>query len=87
MAHFELITQSRIEGIKQLQQAFKAKKELEETIVKMIRKYEDTYGLAIDMIKYQRDITLPIVGPKYTDLTIVMTSEDEIEDRSNGHKK
>jgi hypothetical protein len=78
MPTFELITETRIEGVRKLQEAFKKKKELEKTICNMIREFEDQTGLAIDMIKYQRDITLPIVGPKYTDLTIVMTSEDNL---------
>jgi hypothetical protein len=78
MPTFELITETRIEGVRKLQEAFKKKKELEKTICTMIREFEDQTGLAIDMIKYQRDITLPIVGPKYTDLTIVMTSEDNL---------
>lgn len=79
MATFELITQNRIKGIRELQEAFRKKRELECTIIKMIRQFEDETGLAIDMIKYQRDITLPIVGPKYTDLTLVMTSEENGE--------
>ena len=78
MTTFELITESRIEGVRKLREAFEKKRELEKQICSMIRQFEDETGLAIDMIKYQRDITLPIVGPKYTDLSIVMTTEENL---------
>jgi hypothetical protein len=61
-------------AVKEIQLAFQ-KKRLLETIANLIREYEDQTGLAIDMIKYQRDITLPIRGPRYTDLTIVISSD------------
>lgn len=61
--------------IRAIQEAFKKKKELEVTICNMIRDFEEQTGLAIDVIKYQRDITLPMRGPRYTDLTIVITSD------------
>lgn len=62
--------------VKEIQIAFQKKRELEKEIVKLIRNYEDETGLAIDQIKYQRDITLPIRSPKYTDLTILISSEE-----------
>jgi hypothetical protein len=62
-------------AVKEIQLAFQKKRLLEQTIANLIREYEDQTGLAIDMIKYQRDITLPIRGPRYTDLTIVISSD------------
>lgn len=63
--------------VKHIQDAFDKKRELERKIVELIVKFEDETGLAIDSIKYQRDITLPINSPKYTDLTIIISSEEE----------
>lgn len=83
---FDLITTHRIPEVKQIQEAFEKKRLLEKKIVDLIREYEDETGLAIDMIKYQRDITLPIKGPRYTALSIIMTSE-EIERKSNGEEE
>jgi hypothetical protein len=60
-----------------IRKAFKRKHELEKQIVQLIKDYERETELAIDMIKYQRDITLPIRGPKYTSLSIIITSDDE----------
>lgn len=74
--HFELITQSKID-IRRLREAFKKKAELEKAIVRMIKDFEQDTGLAIDMVRYQRDITIPIVGSKYTDLSIVITPEED----------
>ena len=73
---FEIITRPAIKEVETIQIAFKKKKELEKFIASQIRKFEDETGLAIDMIKYQRDITLPIKSPHYTDLTIIISSED-----------
>jgi hypothetical protein len=60
-----------------IRRAFQKKHELEKQIVQLIKDYERDSGLAIDMIKYQRDITLPIRGPRYTSLSIIITSDDE----------
>jgi hypothetical protein len=62
--------------VKHIQEAFAKKRLLQNKIQTLIREFEDETGLAIDAIKYQRDITLPIKGPKYTDLTIVISSEN-----------
>ena len=64
-------------SVKAIQEAFAKKRLLEKKIVELIRKYEDDTGLAIDCIKYQRDITLPIHSPRYTDLTIIISSDVE----------
>lgn len=73
--NYKIETRDVGKHVKHIQQAFEKKRELAKKIADMIRDFEDETGLAIDVIKYQRDITLPIVGPKYTDLTIVMTEE------------
>ena len=73
---FEIITTNRIPEVKQIQEAFEKKRDLEKHIAELIRKYEDETGLAIDMIKYQRDVTLPIRGPRYTSLSVVISSEE-----------
>lgn len=81
---FEIITTNRIPEVKQIQEAFARKRELEKQIADLIRQYEDETGLAIDMIKYQRDITLPIRGSLYTNLSIVIQS-DEFEQEETNH--
>lgn len=55
--------------------AFDRKHELEREIENLIRKYEDDTGFFIDLIRFQRDITLPIKGPKFTSLNITITTE------------
>lgn len=74
---FKIITtQSVGKAVKEIQLAFAKKRLLEKQITKLIKDYENETGLAIDMIKYQRDITLPVHGPRYTDLTIIITPEE-----------
>lgn len=81
---FEIITTHRIPEVKHIQEAFEKKHKLEEHIAELIREYEDETGLAIDMIKYQRDITLPIKGPKYTSLSIIITAEERNNNGEEG---
>ena len=77
MGTFELITTSSVgKEVKQIKYAFDKKHVLEKEISKLIKDYEQETGFAIDMIKYQRDITIPIKGPKYTDLSIIITAEE-----------
>jgi len=73
---YKLRTKDVGQAVKEIQVAFQKKRELELAIANHIRKFEDETGLAIDVIKYQRDITIPIRGAKYTDLTIIITSEE-----------
>lgn len=76
-SRFEMITTQNVgKAVKSIQEAFNKKRDLEKQIVKLIKDYENETGLAIDMIKYQRDITLPVHGPRYTDLTIIITPEE-----------
>ena len=73
---FDLITTNRIPEVKQIKAAFEKKKILEKQIAQLIRLYEDETGLAIDSIHYQRDITLPIKSPDYTNLSIIISAEE-----------
>jgi len=78
MNQFELVTTRSVgQEVERIRKAFDKKRELEKTIADMITDYEKETGLAIDMIKYQRDITLPIKGSRYTALTILITAEVE----------
>lgn len=63
-------------AIKQVQEAFAQKEELEKQIAKLIKDYENRTGLMIDIIHYQRDITLPPRGSNYTGLTIIISPEE-----------
>jgi hypothetical protein len=77
MTVFELITTRSVgKEVAKIREAFAKKRELEKIIVKLIKEYECETGLAIDMIKYQRDITLPIKGARYTDLSIIISPEE-----------
>lgn len=74
---FDIITTTSVgKAIKQVQEAFERKRELEKQMAKLIKDYENSTGLMIDIIHYQRDITLPSRGSTYTDLTIVITPEE-----------
>lgn len=77
MEQFELVTtQSVGREVQKIKDAFDKKHELERLIAKMIKDYETETGFAIDMIKYQRDITIPIRGSHYTALSIVIMAEE-----------
>lgn len=77
-AQFELLTtQSVGKEVERIRLAFEKKKELENHIAHMIKDYEQETGLAIDMIKYQRDITIPIRGSRYTALNIIIMAEEK----------
>lgn len=77
MEQFELLTTRSVgREVKKIKEAFDKKHELEKVISKMIKDYEADTGFAIDMIHYQRDITIPIRGSRYTDLTIVILAEE-----------
>jgi hypothetical protein len=78
--HFRIITTKSVPEAQQIREAFRKKRILENRISKMIKDYEFETGLAIDMIRYQRDITLPIKGPKYTALSIIITAEESNDD-------
>lgn len=85
-SHYELLTTGSVgKAVRRIKEAFEKKRKLERLIAKLIREYEDESGLIIDMIKYQRDITLPSRGSQYTDLTIIVSSEEFKEE--NGEPK
>lgn len=73
---YDLITTQHLKEVKELHNIFKKKKELEHKIATLIREFEDETGLAIDIVKYQRDITLPLKKPHYLQLSIVLTQEE-----------
>ncbi len=73
---YKITTQDVGTSVKAIQEAFTKKRKLEKEIVTLIKEFENQTGLAIDSIKYQRDITLPIKSPKYTDLTILIAAEE-----------
>lgn len=66
-----------LEEIKQVQDIYKKKRRLEKDIVSLIRQFEDETGVAIDIVKYERDITIPLEHKHYyTDLKIIMSNEE-----------
>lgn len=74
---FRLLTTDDVgKEVAEIKATFDKKHELEGKIVKLIKDFEGETGFAIDQIHYQRDITLPIRGPKYTSLAIVITAEE-----------
>lgn len=74
---FKLLTTRSVgKEVARIRTAFEKKKELEKAICKMIKDYEMETGLAIDSIHYQRDITLPIIGSRYTKLSIIISAEE-----------
>lgn len=74
---FEIITTRSVGGaVAKIKEAFQKKHILEQKIAQMIKDYEEETGLKIDMIKYQRDITLPVRDSSYTALSIIITSEE-----------
>lgn len=77
MQSFELLRTKEVhKEVQQIRDAFAAKHKLEKHISELIKDYEANYGLAIDMIHYQRDITLPIKGSRYTALNVIITAEE-----------
>lgn len=76
LGDYKIHTKDVGKAVKEIQQAFEKKRKLEKDIVTLIKDFESETGLAIDSVKYQRDITLPIRSAKYTDLTIVVSAEE-----------
>lgn len=75
---FDIMSTQTLKEVKELHTIFRKKKELEYEIAQLIRKFEDETGFAIDIVKYQRDITLPLKSPHYLNLSILL-SQDELE--------
>ncbi len=72
---YKIETKDVGQAVKQIHDAFAKKRQLEREIVVLIRKWENETGLAIDSIKYQRDITIPVRSARYTDLSIVISPD------------
>jgi hypothetical protein len=74
--NFEVLHTLRFGEVKELRDAFLKKKELEKEIAVLIRQYEDETGVAVDLVKYQRDLTLPTKRKAYITLHIKLSNEE-----------
>lgn len=75
---YEVHSTRYLEEVKQIHNIFKRKRQLEKEISDLILQFENETGIAIDIVKYERDITLPINHKNYyTDLRIVISSDKE----------
>jgi hypothetical protein len=69
-----------LEEIKQVHNLFKKKRQLERDIVELILQFEADTGVAINIVRYERDITIPIDHKSYyTDLKILVSSDKEMD--------
>jgi hypothetical protein len=77
---YEIHSTKYLEDVKKVHNIFKKKRQLEKQIVDLIREFEQETGIAIEIVRYERDITLG-THPKhyYTDLKISISS-DKIEE-------
>lgn len=67
-----------LEEVKQIHNIYKKKRQLEHAICNLIKQFEAETGVAIDIVKYERDITMPIDHKHYyTDLKITVSSDAE----------
>lgn len=75
---YEVHSTKYLEEVKQIHNIFKRKRQLEKEISDLILAFERETGIAIDIVKYERDITIPL-GHKnyYTDLKISISSDRE----------
>lgn len=73
---FELLHTTRLREIKEFRDILKKKEDLESKMATMIRNFEDETGVAVDLIKYQRDLTLPIKRSHYITLSIKLSQEN-----------
>ena len=77
---YQIHSTQYLDEVKQIHNIFKKKRELEYNIVELIRKFEEETGIAIDIVKYERDITMPLLHKSlYTDLKIVISSDKVAE--------
>lgn len=75
---YQIHSTKHLEEVKQVHNIFKKKRELEHKIVELIKDFEIDTGVAIDIVKYERDITMPIFHKSYyTDLKIIVSSSDK----------
>lgn len=75
---FEVHSTRYLDEVKQIHDIYKKKRQLEHDIVTLIKQFEADTGVAIDIVKYERDITIPSHHKSYyTDLRIVVMSDKE----------
>lgn len=74
--NFELLDTKRMKELKDFGEIFKKKRFLERKIADLIREFEEEAGLAVDLVKYQRDLTLPIKANHYITLTVKLSQEE-----------
>ena len=78
LGDYEIHSTKYLAEVKQVHDIFKKKRQLEKDIVDLILAFESETGIAIDIVKYERDITIPIQhNHYYTDLKIVISSDKE----------
>lgn len=74
---FEVHSTKYLDEVKQIHDIFRKKRQLEHNIVSLIKQFEADTGVAIDIVKYERDITIPLDHKHYyTDLRIVVMAEE-----------
>lgn len=75
---YEIHSTKYLKEVLQIREIEKKKRQLEKDICDLIRAFEDATGVAIDIVKYERDITLPIAHEHYyTDLKLRLSSDRE----------
>lgn len=73
---YQLHDTKYLEEVKKVRDIFKKKRQLERDIVNLITSFEQETGIAIDIVNYERDITIPIQHKSYyTDLKIKISSD------------
>ena len=75
---YEVHSTKYLEEVKQIHNIFKKKRQLEYQIANLIKDFELETGIAIDIVKYERDITIPLLHKHYyTDIKIVISSDKD----------
>jgi len=74
---FDVMTTQYLREIKEFHSILRKKEELENRIKELIIKFEDETGVAVDLVKYQRDITLPLKKHRYIGLTITISGDED----------
>ncbi len=73
---FEVMHTIKLKGIEKFRNVVRKKEELEKKISSMIRDFEDETGVGVDILKYQRDLTLPLKKKDYITLHIKLSDEE-----------
>jgi hypothetical protein len=78
---FEVHSTKYLDEVKQIHGIFRKKRQLEHDIVHLIKQFEAETGVAIDIVKYERDITIPLNHKSYyTDLKIIVMADEDNND-------